>query len=76
MRVIIGILLGLAIIFNWTDIRNYMDAKISSSNNTSQNESNDEDRKSDEELDDNSSDIESNSNDSKNSKDDGWSDFR
>ena len=42
MRIIIGVLLGLFIIFNWADIREYMDSKISSVKSTNNDQSNEE----------------------------------
>ena len=76
MRIIIGVLLGLFIIFNWADIREYMDSKISSVNSSNIDQSNDESESYDDEADSASEGENSSNNDEKNNKDDGWGDFR
>jgi len=76
MRIIIGVLLGLFIIFNWADIREYMDSKISSVKSTNNDQSNEEAESHDDEADSASESENSSNNDEKNNKDDGWGDFR
>lgn len=71
MKLIIGVLIGAYIIFNWGDIREYMDNKVSSIPNSSQDEvqaSDDGDMHPDVKI--------TNDNESEEKKDDGWSDFR
>jgi len=76
MRIIIGVLLGLFIIFNWADIREYMDSKISSVKSTNNDQSNVEAESHDDEADSASESENNSNNDEKNNKDDGWGDFR
>jgi len=73
MKLIIGVLIGAYVIFNWGDIREYMDSKVSSIPNSTQDEvqsseSGDGDMQADVKI--------TNDDESAGKKDDGWSDFR
>ena len=71
MKLIIGVLIGAYVIFNWGDIREYMDSKVSSIPNSTQDEiqvSDDGDMNADVKI--------TNDDETAEKKDDGWSDFR
>ena len=73
MKLIIGVLIGAYIIFNWGDIREYMDSKVSSIPNSTK----DEVQSSDSGDGDMQADVKiTNGDESAGKKDDGWSDFR
>jgi hypothetical protein len=71
MKLIIGVLIGAYIIFNWGDIREYMDSKVSSIPNSTQDEVQTSDNG------DMHTDVKiTNDDEYKEKKDDGWGDFR
>lgn len=71
MKLIIGVLIGAYIIFNWGDIREYMDSKVSSIPNSTQDEVQTSDNG------DTHTDVKiTNDDEYKEKKDDGWGDFR
>lgn len=71
MKLIIGVLIGAYIIFNWGDIREYMDSKVSSIPNSTQDEVQTSDNG------DMDTDVKiTNDDEYKEKKDDGWGDFR
>ena len=71
MKLIIGVLIGAYIIFNWGDIREYMDSKVSSIPNSTQDEVQTSDNG------DMHKDVKiTNDDEYKEKKDDGWGDFR
>lgn len=71
MKLIIGVLIGAYIIFNWGDIREYMDSKVSSIPNSTQDEVQASDNG------DMDTDVKiTNDDEYKEKKDDGWGDFR
>ena len=75
MRLIIGIILGILIVFNWGSIKNYMDSKFS--NATEQVESSNKNTQEQEKPKDKSNKTESNSEDKKSSgKEDAFKKFR
>ena len=75
MRLIIGIILGILIVFNWGSIKNYMDSKFS--NASEQVESSSKNSQEQEKPTDKSNKRESNSEDKKSGdKDDAFKKFR